>query len=123
MWSTWQRAGAEGYAVAVADGTDARSGDGEHVSVERAHPFLPVRARRGGDQARRVDQVAGARLVDPYRGARVARKQRAGAAGVIHVDVRDHDVREIVRVDAERIERCGQPVVIGTRAGLHQAGL
>ena len=70
-----------------------------------------------------VDQVARARLVDPNRGARVALEQRAGAAGVVHVDVRDDDVCEIVRVDAERIERRGQPVVVGARAGLDQAGL
>ena len=100
-----------------------RSGNGTHVSEERTHPFLPVGARGGRDQARGVDQVARPRLVDPYRGARVARKQCAGAAGVVHVDVRDHHVCEIVRVDAERFERCGQPVVIGTRAGLDQAGL
>ena len=118
-----QRAGAQRYALAVDDGTDARSGDGTHVSEERTHPFLAVGARGGRGQARGVDQVARTRLVDPDRGAWVAHEQRTGAAGVVHVDVRDHHVCEIVRVDAERIERCSQPVVIGTWAGLHQAGL
>jgi len=67
--------------------------------------------------------VAGPRLMDPDCGAWVAHEQCTGTAGVVHMDVRDHHVCEIVRVDAERIERCGQPVMIGTWAGLHQAGL
>ena len=73
-------------------------------------------------QPLRIDEVAGADLVDPHGRARVAFEQRADAPGMVHMDVCDDDVREVVRPHAEAIERRDDPVVIRPGPGSIRAG-
>ena len=95
----------------------------DHRAVERAHPVLAIGARGARHQPVRIDEVPGADLVHPHGRARVPFEERADAPGMIHVDVRDHDVREVVRSHAEAIERRDDAVVSAPGPGLDQRGL
>ena len=118
-----ERAVPELETVAVAHRTHAIRGRREHVAVERAHSCRAVGAGGARDQARRIDQVARADLVHPDLRARIRLEERPDAAGVIHVDVGDDDVGEVVGADAKGLEPRQDAIVIRLRPGLDEARL
>ena len=86
---------------------------GSHgTSRRRASASVPRRrcARCSRAAASGSTRCGAPALVDPDGGRGVALEQRAGAARVVEVDVRDDDVREVVAPDAERVERRGEPI-------------
>ena len=106
MWSDLEEPVAEVDPIAVERSTrSGRRARARVCAVERPHAFLAVGPRRARDQPRGIDEVRRATFVHPHRRAREPAEQRAAAAGMIDVDVRHDDVREIVRTDPERIER------------------
>ena len=112
---------AEGDRVRVLQRTNAAARDGLGRSEELAHLGFPPDARGARDQARRVDEVRCATLVHPDRGAREALGEPADPTRVIEVDVREHDVRELVGGHAERVERLGDRFDRRPRSGFDQA--
>jgi hypothetical protein len=118
-----ERAVAEGDPLAGGDAADAVRRARNHRAVERAHSVLPVRARGARHQPVRIDEMPCTDLVHPDRRAGVPLEERTDAAGVIHVDVGDDDVRQLVRLDAEPIQRNDDAVVVGARSRLDQRRL
>ena len=67
--------------------------------------------------------MASAALVHPDGGPREPGGQRPDPAGVVQVDVREHDMGERVGVDAQHVERARHGLDRRAGAGLHQRGL
>ena len=88
----------------VAEGADP-GGVGRGEQPEDVVEDAPEDAAGAGHQPLGVDEVPGAALVDDDLGAGEHRGQRAHAAGVVEVDVRDDDRREVAGADAQRGER------------------
>ena len=76
---------------------------GVEPPVERVEQ-VAVDHGRGVDEAAGVDQVAGALLVDVDGGLGEGPGHVAHAAGVVEVDVGDHDVGQVVGGDAEVVQ-------------------
>ena len=67
--------------------------------------------------------MTGTSLMHPYRGAREPSRQGADAAGVVQMDVREHDVGERVGRDPELVECACHGLDGRSGAGLHQRRL
>lgn len=83
-----------------ADGADPLGSDRSQIAEESIHVVSedPMGTR---EQLGRIDEVAGALLLNDDLGMREGRGDVAHAAGVIEMDVSDHDRGEILRADAE----------------------
>ncbi len=107
---------AEVDGVAVGQRADPVGRDGHRLGVEL--PLLADGALRALDEPRGVDQVGRAVLVDGHGGVRAGLGQEAGAPRVVEVDVRRHDVRELLGPDVEPGERVEDELVLGPDAGV-----
>src|SRR5690606_28207644 len=86
--------------VAVAHGHDLRLRERDHLAPQVAEG-VPVDAERRGHEAARVHQVGGPDLVHVDGRAGQAR-EGAGGAGVVEVDVREEQMRDVARLQAQR---------------------
>ena len=110
---------AEVDGVAVGEGAHARRVGGEQAPEQ----LVEHRSEHPGSacqQAARVDEVAGAGRVHDHLRPGECRGQVADAAGVVEVDVRDHDRGEVVRPDAQGLERADHLVGRRGRARLDE---
>ena len=109
--------------VAVIEDPESLRRNGCHGSEQRGHAFLAVHACRAAHQARRIRQMLRTAFVDPHGGVREPGGERAHPARMIQVDVREHDVRERVGCDAERVERACHRLDGRARTRFHQRRL
>ena len=112
-------AGADDELLAVLQHVDSGRLGGGQPAVEGVEQ-VAVDHGRGVDQPGRVDQVAGPLLVDVDGGLREGPGHVAHAAGVVEVDVGDHDVGQVVGRDAEVVQGGEQGGHRGLAAGLDQ---
>jgi hypothetical protein len=97
-------ASADVDAVAVGQSDQAVARHGLDRAEERVHLCLAVQARRARHEPRRIDQVRGAAFVDEHGCRREPIAEPAHATRVIEMDVRQDDLGEVVRTDAEPVE-------------------
>ena len=108
--------------VAVGHGPEPLDRNGVYRSEQRPQAFLTVDTSRAGHQAVGVSEVRRAALVHPDGRRREVGCQRSGTPGVIEMDVRHHDVSQILRADAQRVESLAHGVDGGRRPGLDKRG-
>jgi hypothetical protein len=118
-----ERPAADRDAVAARDRTEPVRVARKRLAVEGAHPRLAVGPRGAGDQPAGVHQVRRASFVDPDACPGEPVEEGARRAGVIDVDVRHDDVREIGIADPERLECRDHDGTIGAGTGLDERGL
>jgi hypothetical protein len=85
-------------------------------------PLVADRRTRARDQPRGVDEVGRAALVDVHVGVRAGLGEDARAAGVVEVNVREHDRREVRPGDADLVEGREDPVGVGADARVDDGG-
>ena len=91
--------------LAIARDEDARGVDRRDLAVEPAVAGLAVDTDRRRDQHRGIDEVRGAARMQHGLSPRQFAQQRAGAAGVVEVDVGQEQPVDRVTLDAESLER------------------
>jgi hypothetical protein len=94
--------------------------DGAEELSER---LLPVDASCAGNQLPGVRQVGRSSFVHPDRRAGEVGGKRAGAAGVVEMYVRHHDVREILWPDPHGRQAFEDGSSRRCRSSLHEGGL
>ena len=102
------------HRLAAGEGPDVLLGDGDDLAPEHLHR-VAVEPLGAGQEARRVDQVGGAELVDVDRGLGPAPHDRAGRRRVVEVDVGEDDRRRLLAVQGRQ-----QSLERGLRAGVDQ---
>ncbi len=100
--------------VPVLDRDDPVLGDGFGFDV--VVPLVADGRLRPRDQSGGVGDVIGPQRGDVDVGVRTVGGEKAGPAGVIEVDVRQRDDREVLAVDADLGERLPKQVVVRTDA-------
>ncbi len=113
----------KGDRVPVRDGPQPVGRYRVHRTEQPPEPLLPVDPPRARQQLAGVLEVWRAPFVDPHRGLREAGGKRPDASGVVQVDVRDHDVRQVPFPDPQRAEPQRDGVDGGGGTGLDQDGL
>ena len=113
---------AEVDAVAVGGGHQPVLGHREHATVESVEK-RPVDQRGAVDQPGRVGEMAGAALVHHHGGLGEGTGEVTDRAGVIEVDVGEHQPAQVGAADAGGFESGDNRVGAAPRAGLDQRGL
>ena len=114
--------GTDDQLVAVLEHVDPGGFGRRQAPVQRVEE-VPVDHGRRVDQSARVDQVAGPLLVDVDRGLREGEGHVAHPAGVVEVDVGDHDVGQVLGLEAQPVQRREQGGHRGLATGLDQGRL
>ncbi len=96
-------------------------GRGRRERAEEGIEFVAVHHSRAGHEPGRIGQMPGAQFVHDDLSAGEHPGDIADAAGVVQVDVRDHDRGEVVRADAERGQGIPDHRSRGRGAGLDEA--
>ncbi len=76
--------------LATAQRDDRMGRHGQHVAPQAIH-LVAVQPRRAGHELRRIDHVRRAPLVHVHAQRRLLLQERARRAGVIEMDVREHN--------------------------------
>ena len=109
--------------VAVVHGAEPVGGRRLDPAEERAGPLGPVDALDTRHEPRGVHEVRGSPLVHPDRRPRIGAHKRPHAAGVVQVDVRHHNVRQIIRSDPQLSQSFADGLSRQAWSGLDQRGL
>src|SRR6266545_2393866 len=94
-------AGSQIHHLAVGDRTDPWTWNGQDRPEHPAHVLLPERPGGAGLESTRIGEVTRPALVHPDGGIGKPLRERSRSTGVIHMDVRDEDMGQIARGDAD----------------------
>jgi hypothetical protein len=114
---------AELDAIAVAERADTLGRNRFDGPEQRRGGLGAVDRRHARDEARGVGEVSGAAFVHPDGGVREAFGDPPHPAGVVQVDVRDGDVREVGGPDPEPFQPRDHGLEGGARSGFDDRGL
>ena len=90
--------------VAVAERSDPLGRNGFDRPEQRRHRLRPVDRGHAREQARGIGEMPCAAFVHPHRRVREAFGDAPHTSGVVEMDVRHHDVREVGAPDPETFE-------------------
>ena len=113
---------AEHDLLAVGDGRDSGRRYGPDVAVQLGEALRSVHRPRGRDQARRIGQVRRAARVHQHLGAWQCRRQPAGPARMVQMNMGEHEVVDLGRVDVVLGQRLQQKRHRMLTAGVDEGG-
>ena len=104
--------------IALCDRSDPLGRNGFDGPEQRRHRLRPVDGGHAREQAGGVGEVPCAAFVHPDRRVREAFGDAPHTSGVVEMDVRHHDVREVGAPDSETFETCHDGFERRRRSGL-----